>query len=262
MTATQPQTRPRTRPVWYPIRHLLIGGALLLLWEVFVRIGVLPDYVLSSPSEIPPKMVALLMARPFWTELLVTLQCVVLGLLLGGGGAILTGLVVGRRDAVRRAIDPVVLGVYSMPSIALVPLFLLWLGFGMWPAIVVGALHAFPPMLLATYEAMDQEDRAYANSIILMGGRARDVVRFVRLPAAVPRLLPALRQSLATLLAIAVASGMIAPTGTLGHSLVQRMNRFDAAAIIALVLILGAIGVLFNLVVDVFERRVRRWRPA
>ena len=64
-----------------------------------------------------------------------------------------------------------------------------------------------------------------ANSIMLMGGRARDVVRFVRLPAAVPRLLPALRQSLATLLAIAVASGMIAPTGTLGHSLVQRMNR-------------------------------------
>jgi NitT/TauT family transport system permease protein len=183
-------------------------------------------------------------------------------MLLGGGAAILTGLVVGRRAAIRQAIDPVVLGVYSMPSIALVPLFLLWLGFGIWPAIVVGALHAYPPMLLATYEAIDQEDRAFANSIVLMGGRFRDVVRFVRLPGAVPRLLPAIRQSLATMLAISVASGMIAPTGTIGHTLVQRMNRFDAASIIALVLILGAIGVVFNLVVDVFERRVRRWRPA
>lgn len=262
MAATQSPIRQRRRPAWYPIRHVLIGVGLLAFWELLVRIGLLPDYVLSSPSEIPPAMGKIVSAPSFWSEMFVTLQVVLLGMLLGGGAAILTGLVVGRRAAIRQAIDPVVLGVYSMPSIALVPLFLLWLGFGIWPAIVVGALHAYPPMLLATYEAIDQEDRAFANSIVLMGGRFRDVVRFVRLPGAVPRLLPAIRQSLATMLAISVASGMIAPTGTIGHTLVQRMNRFDAASIIALVLILGAIGVVFNLVVDVFERRVRRWRPA
>lgn len=262
MAATHSPIRQRRRPAWYPIRHVLIGVGLLAFWELLVRIGLLPDYVLSSPSEIPPAMGKIVSAGSFWSEMFVTLQVVLLGMLLGGGAAILTGLVVGRRSAIRQAIDPVVLGVYSMPSIALVPLFLLWLGFGIWPAIVVGALHAYPPMLLATYEAIDQEDRAFANSIVLMGGRFRDVVRFVRLPGAVPRLLPAIRQSLATMLAISVASGMIAPTGTIGHTLVQRMNRFDAASIIALVLILGAIGVVFNLFVDVFERRVRRWRPA
>jgi NitT/TauT family transport system permease protein len=262
MATTQAAVRPRSRPVWYPVRHVLIGVGILAIWEALVQIGLLPDYVLSSPSEIPPAMGKLVSAGSFWSEMVVTLQVVAVGMLLGGGAAILTGVVIGRRDAIRRALDPVVLGVYSMPSIALVPLFLLWLGFGIWPAIVVGALHAFPPMLLATYEAIDQEDRAFANSIVLMGGRFRDVVRFVRLPGAVPRLLPALRQSLATMLAISVASGMIAPTGTIGHTLVQRMNRFDAASIIALVLILGAVGVLFNLLVDVFERRVRRWRPA
>jgi NitT/TauT family transport system permease protein len=262
MSTTQSVVSQRHRPAWYPIRHVLIGLGLLAVWEALVRIGLLPDYVLSSPTEIPTAMGKIVSAGSFWSEMLVTLQVVLLGMLLGGGAAILTGLLVGRRDAIRRALDPVVLGVYSMPSIALVPLFLLWLGFGIWPAIVVGALHAYPPMLIATYEAIDQEDRAFANSIVLMGGRFRDVVRFVRLPGAVPRLLPALRQSLATILAISVASGMIAPTGTIGHTLVQRMNRFDAASIIALVLILGAVGVILNLVVDVFERRVRRWRPA
>ena len=85
--------------------------------------------------------------------------------------------------------------------------------------IEVGAVQA-PLAILdlvnETYEAIDQEDRGFANSIVLMGGRFRDVVRFVRLPGAVPRLLPALRQSLATMLAIVTTDYPLEPGEAIG----------------------------------------------
>jgi ABC-type nitrate/sulfonate/bicarbonate transport system permease component len=244
------------------MRQVLVVAAVLLAWELVVRVGLLPSFVLSSPSAIPPEFANLLSSVEFWQEFGVTLGCMAAGLVVGGGLAIAVALAIGRRRAARTAIDPVALGVYAMPSIALFPLFLIWLGFGVLPAIVVGALHTFPPMLLSTYEAVDQEELAYANSVVLMGGRTWDVVRFARLPGYVPRLLPAVRQALASLLAIVVASGMVAPTGTLGNILIQATNKFDTPAIIALVLILGVVGVALNLIVDLAERRVREWRAS
>jgi NitT/TauT family transport system permease protein len=215
-----------------------------------VRGGVVPAYALSQPTLVFPRFASLLSELSMWRHIGITL--VSLGM---SAATLLKGVPLGRS-----AFDPVVLAFYTIPRLGLVPLFIVWFGFGMTPQVIVAAIHGFVIFYLGMSAALDSIPQELVASVRSMGGGHRDVLRSVSLPYAAPFLVASFRQALALGLGSVILAEMIGPLGGIGFLLSQRLARFDATGTIALILIAACVAVALDFLAAKVERRVTRSR--
>lgn len=246
-------------------RALRGGGFLALVlvaWELLARSGRVDPVFTGSPSGVVGALRELVSEPDFWS---VHVSATATGFLAGWGLAVGVGLPLGLfmgwYGPVRDLFEPLVMAFYATPRIALVPLFVVWFGFGLQYKLVVVFLAAVFPVLLNTMAGVAAADRAFVRMSRSFGASPAVVLRTVVLPGALPHALTGVRQSIAHGLTGVVVGEVFSSGAGVGYVLNQAAQVFRTDRMFAVVVLLAATATVLNEAMVRLEARLSRWRP-
>ncbi|MBI4506436.1 MAG: ABC transporter permease [Chloroflexi bacterium] len=241
--------------------RLVAAVAIIGTWEGIVRAGLLTEFWISRPGMVAARLVDWLIVRgSMWDHLAATLQAVAIGLSGGIVLGIVSGLVLAKWQRLQVALDPFIMGLYSMPRAALAPLFIMWLGIGIESKIVLAGFVAFFVLLINTYAGVKNVDPDLLNAVRTMGGSGTFLVHKVVLPSCVPWILSGTRIGLAFSLTGAVFAEMLAAQKGVGWLISRSSGLFDTTGVFASILVLAVVAMGLNEGMKKLERWLLRWQ--
>ncbi|TBU96927.1 ABC transporter permease [Pseudomonas dryadis] len=253
---------PRWRPRLSGLRGWAVPLAVLLLLEALVRFAILPAHQMPAPSQVAQTLYALAVGGELWRHLSASLLRVAAGFVIGAGLAILIGTWVGLSRRAEAYLEPTFQALRAIPSLAWVPLLLLWLGIDETPKIVLIALGAFFPVYLALLSGIRNIDRKLVEVGHLYNLTQAALVRRILLPAALPSLFTGLRGALSLSWMFLVAAELIAASSGLGYLLSDGRETSRPDLVIAAILLLAVLGKLSDSLLKYWEGRALSWRDS
>ncbi|WP_439851298.1 ABC transporter permease [Pseudomonas syringae] len=241
------------------LKGLVVPALVIVLLEVIVRIGWLPSYQMPAPSEI------LLTLRDLadgalWKHISASLLRVLSGFLIGASLALVFAAWVGLSREAEAYLEPTFAGLRSIPSLAWVPLLLLWLGIGETSKIVLIAIGAFFPVYLNGVAAIRGIDRKLVEVGQMYGFSRYRLTRRILLPAALPGLFTGLRSGMSLAWMFLVAAELIAATKGLGYLLSDGRETSRPDIVLAAIIVLATLGKLSDGLLAGLEKRFLAWR--
>jgi len=247
-----------TRNIRIPDRLLgwIIPLIVLVVWELLARTGMLPPNWFPAPTVIGQTIYQLAVAGELWGHIGVTLGRVALGFLLGATAGTLLGGLTGYMPLARRLFDPTLHALRSVPSIAWVPLFLLWLGIQETSKIALIALGAFFPVYLNLSVAMRHVDPTLLEVGKLYRLSNFQMVRRLILPAALPEYIVGLRSGLGLAWMFVVAAELLGASRGIGYLMVDGQMTGRASIILASVILFAILGKTTDWMMNAIGRRL------
>lgn len=243
------------------LARLGILVALLLFWQ-FASGTLIQSYLVSSPTAI---------ATTFWNWLLdgrilfhagITALEAVAGFLLGAFVGMTIGVILGRAEKLAELLNPFIMAFYSIPKIALAPLFIIWFGIGIEMKILLTATIVFFLVFLNTYTGVRNVSPELMNILRLMGASERDVLKMVVLPSAVVWVFTGLRLSVPYAMIGAIVGEMIAANRGLGYLLSHASSQFNTAGVFAALVAIITMSVMMNTAVSYVAKLAMPWEQA
>jgi ABC-type nitrate/sulfonate/bicarbonate transport system permease component len=236
---------------WPPLLVLALAvGA----WEAVVRMRHVDPTVLPAPSVI---------ARAGWGDrgalghaAWVTLQETSLALLASLAGALLLGVLIDGFPWVRRSVYPLLVASQTLPIVAIAPLVVIWLGYGLAPHVMVAALYTFFPIVVGLVQGLAATDEDTTSLLRTMGASRRQLLWRARLPSALPQLFTGLRVAVTFAVVAAVIAEYVGAFDGLGIYMVQQSNARRADLVFAAVGLTAIVTLALFAVVAVVERLV------
>lgn len=250
--------RGTTVTVW--LARLALIVALLALWEWSAERWFDITFT-SRPSAIWTRLVEWHQDGVLWTNTWVTLEEILLGFALGSATGALAGFLLASAPRVYRVLDPFIMALYSIPKVALAPLFIVWFGIGTNMKVLLAAATVFFLVFLNTAAGVREVDRGLIDAVRLMGGTKRDIALKVILPSSMTGMLTGLKVAVPYALIGAVIGELVASNRGLGYLINDAAAKFDTAGVFATLVVLSVIAALLNLAVGLLDRHVSRWKP-
>jgi sulfonate transport system permease protein len=241
------------------LKALALPVLILLVLEFVVRIGWLPSYQMPAPSEIALTLRDLAEGA-LWKHISASLLRVLLGFAIGAGLALVFAAWVGLSREAEAWLEPTFAGLRSIPSLAWVPLLLLWLGIDETSKIVLIAIGAFFPVYLNGVAAIRDIDRKLVEVGQMYGFSRPRLVRRILLPAALPGLFTGLRSGMSLAWMFLVAAELIAATKGLGYLLSDGRETSRPDIVLAAIIVLALLGKLSDGILAGLEKRFLAWR--
>jgi sulfonate transport system permease protein len=247
--------RPLRWRAW--VLPLLLCAAL----ESAVRAGWLAENQMPAPSSVALTLWQLAHGE-LWQHIGASLARVASGFAIGSFAALLIGTWVGLSQRAEAYLEPSFQALRAIPSLAWVPLLLLWLGIDETPKVVLIALGAFFPVYLALVAGVRGVDRKWVELGRLYHLSTFTLARRILLPAALPSLFTGLRGALSLSWMFLVAAELIAATRGLGYLLSDGRETSRPDIVIAAILVLAVLGKLSDGLLKAVERRTLAWRDS
>ena len=240
------------------MRPLITALGLIAAWEALVWLTGLPPYILPPPSRVAVVLVQrfdLLVEQAAWTasEMLLGLA---LGLVLGATLAV----IFAASAAWRRWALPLVIVSQAIPVIAIAPLLVLWLGYGMASKIAMAALVIFFPVVSSLYDGLRRTDPGWLELARTMNAPPHAVLLQIRLPAALPAFASGVRIAAAVAPIGAVIGEWVGASAGLGFLMTQSLARGQTPLAFAALTILCLLGLALYTAADRFARRLVPWQ--
>jgi sulfonate transport system permease protein len=258
--ATRDVAKPR-QPGNPDIRlRLILPLAILVAWEAVARIGIVPAYNFPPPTAVMSTLIELARNGVMFKHLGVSALRVLLGFLIGAGFATALGALTGFSTKWREVFDGTVQSLRSIPIIAWVPLFILWLGIDEAPKICLIAIGAFFPVYLNLFTGLRGVDRK-----LIEVGRANRMtgwrlVRCVMLPSALPSYFVGLRTGLGLSWMFVAAAELLGASSGIGYMLLEAQNLGRPAVVIASMILFGVCGKTTDLVLAGLSGQLLHWQ--
>jgi sulfonate transport system permease protein len=233
--------------------------ALVIAWFVATSTGAIKSYQLASPQAVLIELNDLASRGLLWTDLGASLERVAVGFALAALLATVLGSLVGASRTAEKLLDPTLQAVRSVPSLAWVPLLLLWLGIGETAKITLVAIGAFFPIYVALASAIRNVDRKLVEVARVLGVRGLPFVARVLLPAALPQLLVGLRIGLTQAWLFLVAAELLGASRGLGFLLTDGQQIARTDEILVAILAFAICGKLSESAMRLLERRLVSW---
>ncbi|WP_286160809.1 ABC transporter permease [Virgibacillus sp. 7505] len=247
----------RTHPV---LLGSLLPIVLLAAWEILSRAGVIPAYQLPAPSAILSTIITYLQDGTLQDHVLLTVYRLFVGFIIGSIAAILLGTLVGYSELVERFFDPLIQAFRSIPSLAWVPLFILWMGIGETSKVTLIAVGVFFPVYLNIVDGIRGVDRKLIEVGRMYGLDGVALVRRIILPASLPSFLTGLRSGLGLGWMFVVAAEIMGASQGLGYLLILGQNTYAPDVIIASIFLFALLGKLTDWVLKLIQKRSLHWQ--
>jgi ABC-type nitrate/sulfonate/bicarbonate transport system permease component len=243
---------------------LLLLAALIGAWQLAASAGVLADvlgldsFLVPSPAEVAESLwdSRALLAEDGW----VTLREIALGFLC----AVVIGLAIAvamhLSTLFRDAAYPLIIASQTIPIVALAPILVIWLGYGIGPKLVIVTLICFFPIAVATFDGLRSVDPAAIKLMRSLDGSRRQIFTRVEAPTALPSFFSGAKIAIAIAPIGAIFGEWVGSSSGLGHLILQDLGRFETARIFAAVTVLSAIALVGFALVALAERLVVTWR--
>jgi NitT/TauT family transport system permease protein len=242
------------------VLRCLVALSLLAAWQL--ASGRLIDALfVSSPLLVAHRLVEISATGEIFLHLQATVTEVVYGYVLGAIAGIGLGFPTGRSTTLSQTIEPFLMAFYSIPKMALAPLFVIWLGIGLASKVAIVFLSVFFLTFFNTYAGVRNVSEDFVSLARIMRASRTQVLVRVILPASMPSIILGLRMALPYGIIGAFVGEFIAANKGIGYFILFSASTFDASGVFAGVFTLLALVVLANWALGRLERRLVRWRP-
>ncbi|MBB2961528.1 ABC transporter permease [Methylobacterium sp. R2-1] len=239
---------------------LLVPLALALGWEVAVAAGVASGRLLPPPSRVGAALWTLAASGEIWTHVEATLIRVGLGFAFGASAGILAGALTATLPALRWLVDPSLQALRAVPSLAWVPLFILWFGILETPKVALIAVGVFFPVYVGVAGAIASVDRKLVEVGRIFRLSKLALARRILLPAVLPATLTALRTGLGLGFLFVVAAELMGASEGLGYLLLDGQQFSKPDQILAAIISFAVVGKAADAVLVALTGPLVRWQ--
>lgn len=233
----------------YPV---LVLTFIVLFWQFASGLFNIPDYLLPTPSAIAKEFV--LEIGTLWSHGLTTLWEVLIGFALSVVIAIPLAILIVYSVAMERALYPLLVISQVIPKVSIAPLFVVWLGFGLYPKVIIVFLIAFFPIVIDTIVGLRSVEDDMIDLVRSMGAGPVKTFMKIRLPAALPNIFGGLKVAITLAVVGAVVAEFVGSDRGLGYLLLVATGRLDTELLFASIAFLSAMGMALFMVMEVSER--------
>jgi len=243
--------------------YLLLPLVLLLflgLWELIIRLGDYPAFILPSPGRVYDKLLGVLGDGLLWRHTSITLAEIFGGLTLGLATATTLGYLLAKSRTLERLISPYLVASQSVPIVALAPLLVIWFGTGQLSKVLVCALTIFFPMLVNTMVGIRSVEPELVDLMRSLQATRWQIFTRLEIPSALPVLLGGLKVGVTLSVIGAVVGEFVAADRGLGFLINVARGNFDTPLMFVALLTLVVIALILYLLVVLMENLLLRWR--
>ena len=241
------------------LKGLALPVILIVLCELLVRSGVIEPYLLPAPSSLFQSL-AELVEGDLWQHIGVSTWRVIWGFAIGSGLGLIFAIFVGLNKQAEEFLEPSFSAIKSIPSLAWIPLLLLWLGIDEASKITLIAIGAFFPTYTNTVAAIQGVDRKLIEVARVYRLKYWQQIQQIVLPAASPGILTGLRNSLSLSWMFMIAAELIAATQGIGYLLSDGRETSRPDIVIIAIILLAILGKITDKLMKILETRLLRWR--
>ena len=256
------RARRSSAPVWRPFLGLILPLCVALLWEGAVRAKWAEGRLLPPPSRVIATLWSLARTGELLDHAVATLERVGLGFVCGVAAGTALAAATGYARLLRRLLDPTIQALRSIPSLAWVPLFILWFGIFETSKVILIAAGVFFPVYLGVLSAVLGVDR----KIVEVGRSFRlsgwALTRRILLPAILPAYLPALRTGLGLGWMFVVAAEVMGASEGLGYLLVDGQQLGKPDQIVAAIIVFALLGKASDTLLVAAFAPLMRWQDS
>jgi len=249
-----------------PLLGLALPVGLAVAWEILVRLGFSDGRLVPPPSRIYQEFAELAQSGELLRHVVATLLRVAVGFGFGTVAGTLLGAIAGYSALVRRVIDPTLQGLRAVPSIAWIPLFILWLGIFETSKVALIAVGVFFPIYLGVMGAVLSVDRKSVEVCRAFRWSVAAMVRRILLPAVLPAYVVSIRAGLGLGWMFVIAAEFMGASEGLGYLLIDGQQLGKPAEIVAAILAFAVLGKITDAIVVLASAPFLRWqdtfRPA
>ena len=237
---------------------IILIAAILLTWEISVRITNAPKWLVPAPSDV---LRALVEDRDILLpNALVTFSEVLIGFACAVGAGVGLGIAVFRSPTLDRAIYPIIIASQTVPIPALAPLLLVWFGYGLLPKVLVTALVGFFPIVVNTVEGLRSTDPDVVNLLRSFGASPGKVFRLAEFPSSLPSIFAGAKIAVAICVIGAVFGELVGAKAGLGYLMTRAIAQFETPRLVAAIVLLSIMGTGLFGTIGLIERAVLPWR--
>lgn len=239
--------------------RILVGVVLVLLWE-YASGRWIDKLFVSAPSAVGLRLWRWLATGQLWTHLSITLYATAIGFAIGATAGFALGILFGRYRIVADIFDPYITAIYSIPKIALAPLFIIWFGIGIESKIAVSASIVFFVVFLNTFAGTRDVNPLHLHAARIMGGSEAQILRHVVIPSAAAWVITGLKVSVPYALVGTVIGEFMSANRGIGFVIAQATGLFDTTSVFAGLVTLGVVGAAINVALKHAEAWLLRWK--
>jgi NitT/TauT family transport system permease protein len=254
------KTERAIRRIGWNVLPPLTFVAMVALWWGAVELFKIPVYLLPGPQSVFARLVT--DAALLWTHSKVTLTEILLGFGLTIVTAIPLGLLIALSPLSKQLVYPPIMLMQLVPKIAVAPLFLVWLGFGIESKVLLTVLLTFFPLLLASISGFQILDDRLLYLTKSMGATSWQTFRYLRFPAALPVIFSGVKTSATIAATAAIVAEFVGANKGLGYVLLRGTSTMDIELVFAVLVVLTLIGVAINYLVEFCEWAMTPWQRA
>jgi len=232
---------------------------LVVLWFLATTRWKVSPLLLPNPLLVAHEFWDILTSGEFIPDLRVTLTELVIAFAISSTSGVIVGYLISRTQYRIRVLEPLLAGIYSIPIILFLPLYVLFFGLGPASKIALGATISFFPIALNTIAGFGYVDKVLVTAARSMGASDYQLFRYVLLPAALPIMLTGMRMGFTVALLSIIGSETIASLAGLGHRIVYLAEAMEMSRMFGYIAFVVAIALILNTLVSALEARARRF---
>ena len=249
--------KPGSRPFSGAVRQWIPLAVLVLFWQLLSMSGIVPGFMLPSPVQVSAAFATdfPLLVRHTWR----TLFAAMCGLTVATAAAFALAVAMDANRFLRQSLSPLLLLTQTIPTIAIAPLLILWMGYGIAPKITLIFLVCFFPMTIGLLGAFAQADGDKIRLLKSMGASKRQIYRFIKLPQGLPAFFSGLKISGSYSIIGAVIAEWLGGDAGLGVYMIRVRRSYSFDKMFAVILLTSVLSILLIKLISQIERAAMPW---
>ncbi len=243
--------------VWRPVALIF---ACVLVWQLITVTELVEPYLVPSPAKTADVLTD--KWSYLWPHTWVTTYETLAGFAIAGIIGVLVAVAMVYSQTIESTVYPILLFAQVVPKIAIAPLFVVWLGFGWEPKVIVAVLMAFFPVVISMVTGLKSVDPEMLELASTMGGGPVKTFLKIRFPASLPHLFAGLKVAVTLAVTGAVVGEFVGANEGLGYVILQANGNMDTPMLFAGLIIMSVVGVLLFVLLDLAERLMLPWHAS
>ena len=238
----------------FPIA-VLIG--LLGAWELWVQLGDVPKWQLPAPSAVGQELAESRIL--LWENFLVTLEEIVLGFMAALAAGLLLAAGIAYSRILERSVYPIVIASQTIPIIAIAPLLLIWVGYGITPKVIIVGLICFYPIAVNTVDGLKAVEPDMVNMVRTLGASRWQIFTKLQIPTSLPFMFSGIKIGISVSVIAAVIGEWVGASEGLGYLITYSQPLFLTDRVFAAIVVLSILGIGLFVLASVVERMMLPW---
>ena len=265
-TLDPPKARRRPLRLGTKAASLLLLVVLLAAWEFGVRFFHVPKFLIPPVSDIGVALWRGLAASPFakdslWYHSAITVAEILLGFFVGSAIGLAIGVVVSQMPKLEAILEPYVSALQSLPKVAVAPIIVVWLGFGISSKVAIICLLTFFPVLVTSIAGFKAVDPDRIDLLRSLSATPWQIFRKAKFPSALPYIFAGLNMAAAFAVVGAIVGEFVGAQAGLGVLIQQMEAQMDTGGSFSVFIVLSVIGIVLTYILRRIQQRVLHWMP-